>query len=107
MNKVPALIDDLISMQELKDFLKYDHDYFDSYINGIRIASIGRVLQHIKGTDISRLDDRDVWAIKNAILLLCCYIDSGRISSGPNNSAGFLPYEVEVMLLPWHKIGCA
>lgn len=100
-------MDDFITLEELKDFLRYDNDMSDNLLNGIRLASIGRVMQHIKGTDVAHLDSVDVWTIKNATLLLCGYIDSGRISTAPNADQGYLPYEVYTLLAPWHNVGCA
>lgn len=103
-----ADVNDLVTLEEVKAFLKYDDaNAFDIMLEGIRLASIGRVLSHIDGTDLTALKPEQLGAIKNAVFLLCAYIDNGRINNAANADRRWLPYEVDVMLMPFRSIPCA
>lgn len=95
-----------ITLQEVKDHLRIDHDIFDQDLQLKINAALYRVQAHCQGTDFSKLTTEQEYLIKAAVFNLVGYLDRIRAAEEVTDR-GYLPPSVHLLLAPFRELGIA
>ncbi|VGQ11734.1 hypothetical protein SB5439_04989 [Klebsiella variicola] len=93
-----------VSLDEVKNHLRIDHDIFDNDLTLKLQAAEARVLAHCQGTDFNKLNDQEILLIKAAMLNLIGFMD--RVRAGEErDDKNYLPPSVHQLLMPFRTPG--
>lgn len=95
-----------LTLKEVKEHLRIDHDIFDGDLSLKMMAAEARILTHCQGTDFGKLNDTEIQLVKAAMLNLIGYMD--RIRAGEESGdMNYLPPSVHQLLTPFRTQGIA